>query len=132
MVSVVATDEWSEVTLLTEELENVEHTRPPSHNVVVYPRKRWMPAALTFALVGLLPVFVPGHPCGDIITVCVAVGCIRGGKMRSVGVVTVLTVGGGSVRIVHGQDPGVLGDRGGTWRFHSCGRDPVNRLSCSA
>ena len=34
----VATDKWSAVTLLTEELEDTEHIRPSSHYVKLYPR----------------------------------------------------------------------------------------------
>ena len=90
----LTTDGWSAVAVLTEELENTEHNRPPSNNVVIYPRKRWMPAPATFVVVPLLPDFVP---CGDIITVCVTVGCVLGGKMRGGGTVTVLAVGGESV-----------------------------------
>ena len=36
--TVIATDEWGEVTLLSEEFENAQHRNPTSDDVVLYPR----------------------------------------------------------------------------------------------
>ena len=82
----VATDKWSVDTLLTEELENTEHHRPPSHNLVLYPRNLLIltPGTHTLAVLPSLPPlpFLAGHPCGDIMVVCVGVGVILVGTSK--------------------------------------------------
>jgi hypothetical protein len=57
----IATDEWTAVALLTEQLRNADHLSPASDDVVLDPRKRqrWIPADVLH-LVNL--TFLCGHP----------------------------------------------------------------------
>ena len=61
----IATDEWSAVALLGEELENAQHRSPSSDDVVHVPTTHTLPP--------LNLTFLCGSPCGALVVVCVAV-----------------------------------------------------------